>query len=187
MRAAKGTGPLLRAAAALALTALGGAGQSGSGDSSRAQGGEATRPQVSLRPGEWELKAEVGDVTTAGLPPGYQERARKQAARAAGKSRICITPAEANGPRSGIFATDNARNCRSEGIGWSGGRIQGRTLCPRTDGTGTVEMILSGRYGADTMELTLNMKTQRPGQSATMETRITGRRVGDCSAGRKGS
>jgi hypothetical protein len=177
------TGLLLRAAA-FSLTAFGAAGYGGSPPSG-ARG--ESEPDAGLRPGEWELSTEIGEVTTTGLAPRDRERARKRARQVAAKSRICITPAEANGPKTGIFASGNARNCRSEGPGWSRGRIESRTVCPRTDGTGTSEVVLSGRYSALSMDFALDMKTERPGQAATMATRVTGRRVGDCPAGRKGS
>jgi hypothetical protein len=154
---------LILSAAALALSACG-----GSGDN--------------LQPGEWEMKTEVVNVKVEGLPAGVGDSMK---ARAGGTSRTCITPEEAKGPSADVFARNNPENCKSEGFSWAGGRIQGKTTCTGPGGQGKTVMTMDGRYGAQSIDMTMKSDTEMMGKAMAMEMRVTGRRVGECTAATK--
>jgi hypothetical protein len=182
---------LILSAAVLALAACGSgdkAGESAGNGSAPAASGGTSAPAasggssasgVTLQPGEWEMKMEVVDVKVAGLPPGLAESMKSQAG---GTNKTCMTPEEAKGPKGDIFAGDKSGQCKSEGFRWAGGRIQGKTTCPGQGGTGQTVMTMDGTYTAQNIDMTMKSETELMGKPLTMEMRVTGRRVGECSA-----
>jgi hypothetical protein len=173
---------LTMTAAALALAACGSSADKAGGNGTAAATGGGSGSGVSLQPGEWEMKMEVVDVTAQGLPPGMAESMKKSASTT---NRTCMTPEEAKGPKGDIFAGDKSGNCKSEGFKWAGGRIEGKTVCPAQGGTGQTEMTMSGSYGAQNIDMTMKTKTDLMGKPMTMEMRVSGKRVGECSAATK--
>lgn len=188
---------LILGAAALALAACGSSGgekseSAGNGSAAAAPesrgsaasasgGGDGSGGQVTLQPGEWDMKMEVVNVKVAGLPEGVAEGMKQE-----GKtSRTCMTEQEAKGPTADMFTKDNATNCKSESFTWSGGRIQGRTSCEGQGGTGKTVMTMDGRYSPQSIDMTMKSETDLMGKGMTMEMRLTGRRVGECTAATK--
>ena len=166
-------------AALLALTACGSSDKGDGNGSSAASGGGAAG--ISLQPGEWEMKTEVVSIAAEGLPPGMTEGMK---ANAGSTSRTCMTPEEAKGPKGDLFAGDKSGNCKSEGFSWSGGSIKGTTTCTPPGGGKTV-MTMDGRYSPQTIDMTMKSQTDIAGKAMTMEMRVSGRRVGECSAATK--
>lgn len=154
---------LILSAAALALAACG------------SSGGE-------LQPGEWEMKMEVVSVSAEGLPPGLADNMKKNASTT---NKTCMTPEEAKGPKGDIFAGDKSGSCKSEGFKWEGGRIQGKTTCPGQGGTGQTVMTMDGKYSPQSIDMTMKSETDLMGKPMTMEMRVSGRRVGECTAATK--
>jgi hypothetical protein len=190
---------IILGAAALALAACGSsggdkAGESGGngsaaatgsgGDSSKgaASGEGGSGSGVSLQPGEWEMKTEVVNVKVEGLPEGVADGMKAQAG---GTNRTCMTPEEAKGPSADVFAKNNPANCKSEGFSWSGGRIQGKTTCTGEGGAGKTVMTMDGRYSPQSIDMTMKSETDMMGKAMTMEMRVSGRRVGECTAATK--
>ena len=48
-------------------------------------------------------------------------------------------------------------------------------------------MTMDGRYGAQSMDITMKSQTDLMGKPMTMEMRVSGRRVGECTAATKDS
>ncbi len=136
-----------------------------------------------LQPGEWEMKMEVVNVSAEGMPPGMLEGMKKSASRT---DRTCMTPEEAKAPKGDLFS-GNQNGCRSEGFKWAGGRIEGKTICPGQGGSGETTMTMTGTYGAQNMDMTMKSQTDLMGKPMTMEMRVSGRRVGECTAATKDS
>jgi hypothetical protein len=191
---------LILAAAALALAACGSsrgddgnrsggkgtteaAGGAGAGASSPGSSSPGSESGVSLQPGEWEMKMEVVNVNAQGLPEGVAEAMRNSAP--GGTNRTCMTPEEAKGPTADMFGKNDAADCRSDGFGWAGGRIQGKTTCTGDGGTGKTVMTMAGSYTAQSIDMTMKSDTEVMGKSMNMEMRLTGRRVGECTAATK--
>jgi hypothetical protein len=171
---------MMMTAAALALAACGSsADKNGGGNGS---GGSGAAAGVSLQPGEWEMKMEVVDVKAEGLPPGMADGMKKSASST---SRTCMTPEEAKGPKGDIFAGDKSGRCKSEGFKWAGGRIEGKTTCPGQGGTGETVMTMDGSYTPQNIDMTMKTQTDLMGKPMTMEMRVSGRRVGECTAATK--
>ena len=172
---------LILGAAALALAACGSSDKSG-GNGSAAAGGGSSASGLSLQPGEWEMKTEVVNVAAEGLPPGMAEGMK---ASAATTTRTCMTPEEAKGPKGDLFAGDKSGNCKSEGFSWSGGRIKGKTTCTGQGGAGKTVMTMDGRYSPESIDMTMKSETDLAGKAMTMEMRVSGRRIGECTAATK--
>jgi hypothetical protein len=191
---------LILGAAALALAACGSsggdkAGEGGNGSASAAQSGGSSVPAaqggsgagsgsaVSLQPGEWEMKMEVVNVKVEGLS---EEVANGMKTQAGGTNRTCMTPEEAKAPKGDIFAGDKNASCKSEGFKWEGGRIEGKTTCAGQGGTGQTVMTMNGRYTPQSIDMSMKSDTDLMGKAMTMEMRISGKRVGECTAATKG-
>lgn len=176
---------LILGAAALALAACGSSGnkggESGGNGSAAATGSGGSASAVALQPGEWEMKMEVVNVAAEGMPAGMAESMKQSASRT---TRTCMTPEEARAPKGDLFAGDKS-GCKSEGFKWEGGRIAGKTTCPGQGGSGETVMTMDGRYSAQSMDLTMKSETPIMGKPMTMEMRMSGRRVGECSAATK--
>jgi Protein of unknown function (DUF3617) len=180
---------LILGAAALALAACGssagdkaGEGGNGSAAATGAGGGGGATAGASLQPGEWEMKMEVVNMKVEGLPPGLAEGMKSQAG---GINRTCMTPEEAKAPKGDIFAGDKSGGCKSEGFKWEGGKIEGKTTCPGQGGTGETVMTMNGTYGAQNIDMTMKSQTDMMGKPMEMEMRVSGRRVGECTAATK--
>ncbi len=184
---------LILGAAALALAACGSsggdkAGEGGNGSAAAAGGGGSVAgggsgSAVNLQPGEWEMKMEVVNVKVEGLPEGAADGMKSQAG---GINRTCMTPEDAKAPKGDLFAGDNAANCKSEGFKWEAGRIQGKTTCAGQGGTGQTVMTMDGSYTPQTINMTMKSDTEMMGKAMTMEMRLSGKRVGECTAATKG-
>lgn len=180
---------LILSAAALALAACGSsggdkAGEGGNGSAAAGGGSGGSASAVNLQPGEWEMTMNVVNVKVEGLPEGVADAMKKE-----GKaSRTCMTEEEAKGPKADMFTKDNPGNCKTEGFSWSGGRIQGKTVCEGqggAGGAGKTQMTMDGRYTPQSIDMTMKSETDMAGKAMTMEMRLTGRRVGECTAATK--
>ena len=172
---------LILGVAALALAACGSSDKSGGNDSAAAAGGGGSASGVSLQAGEWEMKTEVVNVTAEGLPPGIAEGMKKSASAT---TKTCMTEEEAKGPKGDLFTGDKSGNCKSEGFSWANGKITGKTTCG--DGTsGKTVMTMDGQYSGQSIDMTIKSQTDVAGRGISMEMRMSGRRVGECSAATK--
>ena len=169
---------LILGAAALALAACGSSDKSGNASA----GGGSAAAGVTLEPGEWEMKTEVVNVTAEGLPAGMAEGMKQSASST---TRTCMTPEDAKGPKGDLFTGDKSGTCKSEGFSWSGGKISGKTTCG-TDASGKTVMTMDGSYGAQNIDMTIKSETKVAGREVGMEMRMSGRRVGECPAGKAG-
>ena len=172
---------LILSAAALVLAACGKSGGGNESGTAAGGGGSATGSGISLQPGEWEMKTEVVNVAAEGLPAGIAEGMKAQASST---TKTCMTPEEAKGPKGDLFAGKDS-NCKSEGFSWSGGRIKGKTVCTGQGGAGKTEMEMEGQYSAQSIDMTMKSKTDLAGKAMTMEMRVSGKRIGECTAATK--
>jgi hypothetical protein len=91
-------------------------------------------------------------------------------------NRQCITPEEAAG---GFINKDEEANCTKEGLSLAGGRIQGSMTCTSEEGKATI--VLAGQHSGTSYDLTSKISSQNEAGSMTIETRATGRRIGECT------
>jgi hypothetical protein len=163
------------------LAACGSSDKSGGNGSAAASGG-GSASGISLQPGEWEMKTEVVNVSAEGLPPGLADGMK---ASASSTTRTCMTPEEAKGPKGDMFSGDKSGNCKSEGFSWAGGRISGKTTCTGQGGVGKTVMVMDGQYSPQSIDMTMKSETDLGGKAMKMEMRVSGKRVGECSAAAK--
>ena len=132
---------------------------------------------VQINPGLWETSSEVLNVTAPNLPREVQNRMRRPPQTA----RHCISEEQAARPDANFLATQRD-NCAYRDFVMREGRIQGTMVCSG-DGemAGEATAVMSGRYGAESYDMRMRMEMEGPADSTmTIETRASGRRVGDC-------
>ena len=183
----------LTAASLLALAACGGDGDrktDGNAGSETAAadkangGGDTATPggaDIKLRPGQWEVAAEV---EMPGMPKEVAEMMKKSHANA--RTVMCITEEEANRSDANVFTGKKDKNCTSEGFAARGGRISGKVVCVGDTGEGRMTMVVDGTFQPESYEVTMKMDTEGAGgEGLKMETKATGKRIGDCPASEK--
>ena len=172
------------AAGLLALAACGSSGSKSEGNGAAANaGGGPSGGAVALQPGEWEMTMETLNVSAPGMPPDVAARMKREPTT----TRTCMTPEEAKGPKADTFVPQqNGMNCKQEDFAWGSGRIHGKTTCTGINGSGTITSEMDGQYSAQSMDMRVKTDTKTPGVSVAAEMRISGRRIGECPAGKAG-
>jgi len=145
--------------------------------------GAAAGPAIRLDPGEWELTTSIKALGVPGMPAGMANSMPQGR-----KTKICITPEDADGPDGDIFSGPQPAGCRQEGYSWSGGTISGATICPGPAGAGEMRMAMSGTYAPQSFDATVKMNVAAGSTGGmNMETNVSGRRIGACPAGKTGA
>lgn len=141
-----------------------------------AAGGEAGA--VAMAPGQWEMRVEIAAMEVPGMPQGAMPQIP------ATTIRHCVTPEEAGRPGAGFLTgnQDAAQNdCTYENFSTANGRVQGTVTCRVAEGT--MRTTMDGRITPTSIEMTQQMEMSGTGMPNTRtESRVTGRRVGDCEA-----
>ena len=174
----------------LALGACGGGdgdggdgGASGNaGTSERAAAGEtaAIGSDVRMRAGQWETRTEVTNVSAPGMPAGFAEMMKTKPVTGTN----CITEKEASDANADLFSGKKNSNCDSKGFKAAGGKVSGTITCRAEEGgQGAMTMTMDGQFKPESYSLTAKMKTEGEGAAMTLESKISGRRIGDCPAG----
>ena len=167
---------------AASLLALAACGSKDDGNATKTGGGGLLGGgTVNLEPGEWEMTMEMLNISAPNMPPQVVAAMKQQSAKS---TRTCISAEEAKGPKPGEL-TGAQGNCTQEGFVWGGGKIAGTTTCKSADAN-TV-MVLDGQYTPQTMTISMKNTTEARGVKMNMDMRMSGRRVGDCPAGKENS
>jgi hypothetical protein len=179
------------AAGLLALGACGGGDKAGDGNQAggeKAAGTESGKAEASagsgvrLRAGEWEMKTEVAAVSAPGMPAGVADMMKAKASTV----KVCVTEEDASKGDAGIFTGKKDPRCDTKGFSAAGGRVNGTITCKAEEGgQGAMTMTMDGQFKPDSYTLTSKMKTEGEGAEMTIESRVSGRRIGDCPAGKE--
>ena len=190
---------LILGAAALALAGCGGerkeaggnvsadaaaANQSAAAEapSPRGDGGGASGGDL-IQPGEWEIQVAAIEVDAPGMPQQVKDMMAKSIGGSQSTIHDCVTPEQARRPRPDLFAGKNEGNCTSSDFSMSGGRLRGTISCPAPAGqAGSVTMVMDGQFSPQSYTATNTMTTDVGGSKMTIKARVSGRRVGECSA-----
>jgi hypothetical protein len=196
----------LAATACLSLSACGGSDGSASGNAAAAAGasqGSASASgggQGSASPsGASQGSASASGAGAATITPGLYETSvsvnvgglpetlAKSMQGSVEKQQDCVTPEEAAKGSADLFGKKDD-NCQSKDVVFAGGRIHGTLVCRGKggEGEGAATITLDGSYTSTGYDVTANMVTQAGGKKMTVETRVVGRRVGECKAGSEG-
>ena len=131
---------------------------------------------VRINPGYWESTSEVLNVTAPNLPREVQSRMKGPPQ----SSRHCISEEQAARPDANFLATQRD-NCAYRDFAMREGRIQGTMVCSGGEMPGEATAVMSGRYDPDSYDMRMRMEMDGPaGATMIIETRASGRRVGDC-------
>ena len=134
-----------------------------------------------VRPGLWESKVTLEEMSMPGMPKEVSER-MSQAYGKIETNQSCLTPEEAKRPKEDFFAGDN-KNCRYDHFTMAGGKIDAVMKCSAEGATQT--MALQGGYTPDTYNMQMSMKSEGGGQGPqsgmSMRMRVDAKRVGECT------
>jgi hypothetical protein len=155
-------------------TILGGEADGGdAAETASASGGGAAQ----IQPGEWEVTMETLNIEAPNMPPEAAAMMKKTMGEK-NTTRQCITAEEAAGD---FTAPDQEADCTRQGFSLAGGRIQGSMTCTGEGGKVTVTM--AGQHSGTSYDMTSKIASENEAGSMTIETRNTGRRIGDCPEG----
>jgi hypothetical protein len=173
----------IAASAALLLAACGGQ----DGGNGQANDGNATAPggggsaagggNVAMQPGEWETTTQVLSMNVPNMPQGATPPTPPPTT-----VRSCLTQDQAAQP-SADFITGSGENggCTSENFSMANGRMQGTVQCSAEGAS--MRSTVDGSFTPTSYDVRQQVQTSAQGISMTMESRTTGRRLGDCPAG----
>jgi hypothetical protein len=129
-----------------------------------------------ISPGLWESSSRLVDVTAPNLPREMQNRMKARASTI----RHCITPEQAARPDANFLAT-RQDNCTYQQFSMRDGRLEGRMTCSGGELPGPATALMEGEYGPDRYDMRMRMEIAGPADSTmTIQTRASGRRIGDC-------
>jgi hypothetical protein len=166
----------------LALAACGSGGTKDEQQQAKPEAAPAATAQpaeLKLRPGRWEVAVDMSGVAGKGVPP---EVARMMESMEV-KTATCLTPEEARQQKGELFNGNKDRNCSYSEFKMGGGTIRATQVC-KEDGKGSSTVAMEGSYSADSFDLRSRIASAEAGQN--METRLTGRRVGECKGDEQG-
>ena len=171
-------------AAVLALSACGSGNDGESGNKAGSVQGNSAgggSPAATMQPGEWEITTTVSRINVPGMPSGMNMPMPPPTT-----VRSCLTAEQAAQPGAD-FVTGSGENqgCTYESNSVSGGRIQATVQC--TAQGQTMRTTVNGQFTATSFEVEQQVQTSAQGANMEMQSRTTGRRVGDCRAGAEGS
>jgi hypothetical protein len=129
-----------------------------------------------IKAGQWEMAAEVVAVTQRdkGSPAMKMEKGSKTT------SSSCVAEADTKKPQPALFAPEGLKcDYRDDYI--RGGKINATLGCTGAGLNGDVSALINGSYTAETIEATAITETRLHGDGdVKVETKLTGRRTGDC-------
>ena len=154
-----------------------------SGNEQNAEGGNAATPApsgavaaVAMQPGQWEITTEVLRMEVPNMPKGVSSPTPPPTT-----VRTCLTPQQASAPNGGFLTgSGEAGGCTTENMSMSGGRIQGIVQCNQQGST--MRSTMDGQFSPTGFEVNQRVETSAQGMNMTMQSRTSGRRVGDCPA-----
>lgn len=143
---------------------------------------DAGGAEVMIRPGQWQTKVTVEDISIPGMPPSAAAQMKGFFAQQRNTTvDYCLTPEEAKRP-DGKFFGEKSNNCRYEHFTMSGGKIDAVMRC-EGDGPGIMTMKMSGTYTAENSTTRSDMEVTGSRQGAMRIKAVTeARRIGECRA-----
>jgi hypothetical protein len=139
----------------------------------------ATGNESFVRPGRWESKVTVEEMTVPGLGTDMAAQ-MNNSMRQVQTQASCLTPEEAKRPKEDFFTGDN-KNCRYDRFNMAGGKVDAVMKCAQGGTTHT--MTLQGGYTPDTynMRMAMDADSGDPAGGMRMKMRVEAKRVGECT------
>jgi hypothetical protein len=140
---------------------------------------------VLLRPGKWQTKVTVQDISIPGMPPEAQAQMKQMFTRQQNVTvDHCVTPEQAKKPGGDFFTGKKAENCRYDRFTMSGGKVDGVMRCTGDQST-EMRMTMSGTYTAESSTAQTEMVVSGGQGGMTMKARSEAKRIGDCDGTEK--
>jgi hypothetical protein len=149
----------------------GGATEEADGDGGGGGAGVAT---ASFAPGLWETTTEVLSMNVPNMPQGFRPPMPP-----ATTVRHCLTPEQVSRPPADFMSGGGeSGGCTYQDFAMANGRIRGTIQCGAE--AGSMRMTMDGSFTPTRYEMNQQVETSGQGMTMNMESRTTGRRVGDC-------
>lgn len=131
-----------------------------------------------LSAGQWEMTTEVTSLT-------QRDKGAPAIDMPVGSRSIvssCVAEADVKKPQPALFAPEGSE-CTYRDIYMRGGRLNATLACSRPGLGGTIASNVNGSFTAETFEGTATTETSLAGEGdVRIDTKLTGRRTGDCTA-----
>lgn len=142
----------------------------------------AKTQKAKIQPGEWEVTMEMIDQKVTGGPPGMPAMPKSPPIT----TKTCITPEQVNRPE-GMFSggmDSLKKDCTYDSFSMVDGKIDAKMHCQMPNGI-KIEATNSGTFSATALSSESNSTvTGLPGgMSSSSHTRMTAKRIGECTAG----
>lgn len=150
----------------------------GCSEESQPAEGTETATAEHIKAGQWEMVTEVTKVTARdkGAPAVKMPQGSKTT------TQTCVPEADVKKPPAALFAPEGLK-CDARDTYMRSGRVNMTLECTRADLPGDIAIAVNGSYTADTIDATSTIETRLVGEGdQKIDTKTTGRRIGDCTA-----
>ena len=141
-----------------------------------------------LRPGKWQIKGFIDDISIPGMPAGMADKMKQQGQNMPGTTS-CMTEADVKKPGPDFFTGD--KNCRYDNFSMVDGKIDAKMRCTSPRGTQVTSM--NGEFKPESYRMALTTAMESTGgkpasgmEAMTMKLHMEGTRVGECDAATAG-
>ena len=138
-----------------------------------------------IRPGKWQTKTTVEDISVPGMPAEFADQLKKTIAMHQEQTfETCLTEEDVRKPSEDFFTGKN-NECRYDHFTMAGGKIDAEMRCDGgKGGQQGMTMTMVGSYSPDAYQMQMSMKSQggegmEGGMAMTM--RSDAKRVGACT------
>lgn len=134
-----------------------------------------------VRPGKWESKITVEEMSMPGMPAEMAAQMKSFAGRVETR-QSCLSEEQAKRPKEDFFAGKD-KSCRYDHFKMGGGEIDATMNCS----VGGVEQVMTmkGNYSPESYRMRMEMSSGAgpgPAGGMTMKMRVDARRIGECEA-----
>ena len=134
-----------------------------------------------FKPGKWQTRVTVKDMTIPGMPPSMQAQMKEVLAQRQNVvSESCLTAEEAGRPGGEFFTGKESGNCRYDRFTMSGGKVDAVMRC-QSGQSGSMVMTLDGTYTPTESTANVDMEVSGPDGAMKIRAVTENRRIGDCT------
>ena len=142
---------------------------------------EAGGSQIMMRPGLWQSKVTVEDVSIPGMPPEAQAQMKGFYAKMNNSIDSCLTPEDVKKPGGKFFGGKDADNCRYDHFTMSGGKIDAVMRCSG-GGSGEMKMTIAGTYTPESSTTRSDMEISSKDGTMRIKALTEAKRAGECTS-----
>jgi hypothetical protein len=141
---------------------------------------EAGGSEVMFRPGLWQSKVTVEDVSIPGMPPEAQAQMKGFYAKMNNTIDSCLTPEDAKKPGGKFFGGKDADNCKYDHFTMRGGKIDAVMRCTG-EGSGEMKMTIAGTYTPESSTTHSDMEISSKDGTMRIKALSEAKRAGECT------